>query len=159
MSNTHLSKDSPQWIRGNELFISADIYRDTVITCTFKLTCWATPILSSTLDMKRQELSKYQTATYHVHVTTARQSCSLWFILHRCGWQWPCEEYFHLTTIQRGPLQLYSYWLQTKLSLLSQGWHTLSMPQGVIACARRRILQRLSQTRWDSWTQLMSRKW
>lgn len=84
-------------LRWDEPFSSADICQDMVITCTFKLTRWALPILSSTLDTPLQELSKLsrcQTATYHVHITSARPSCSLWFILPGWGRQWPCEECF-----------------------------------------------------------------
>lgn len=118
--------------------------------------------LPSTLDARQQELSKLsgcQTATYHVNITSGRPSCSLWFILPRWGWQWPCEECFNLTTLQRRLVQRYSRCWQTKLLLFIQGWRALSKLQGVIEWARRRILQRLSQRRWDSSTQLMKRKW
>lgn len=51
-------------------------------------TRWAPPMLSSTLDAQQQELNKLsrrQTVTYHVHVTSGRLSCSLWFILPTRG--------------------------------------------------------------------------
>lgn len=148
--------------RWDEAFTSADICQAMVITCTFKLTRQAQPTLSTTLDMRQQELSKLsrcQTVTYHVHITTARRSGSLWFILPGWWWQWPCEECFNLTTLWRRLLQLYSRWWQTKLLLLSQGWQTVPMLQGVIDCLWRRTLRWLSQKRRDSWSQLMSRKW
>lgn len=89
----------PKTLQWDEQFTSADMCQDMVITCTLKLTHWASPILSSTLDMPQQELSKLsscQTATYYVHITSARPSCSLWFILPGWGWQRPCGECFRL---------------------------------------------------------------
>lgn len=87
-----------------------------------------------------------------VHVTRGCPSCSLWFILPRWGWQRPCEECFNLTTLQRGLSQLCANKaaaVKPRLAHTPKAQRSHSL----------QILQRLSCRRWDSWTQLMSRKW
>lgn len=83
------------------------------------------------------KLKRCQPPTYHTHITRVRWACGMWFISPRCGWQWPCEECFKLTTLQRKLLQLYCSKQPLQLSL---GWQTPLMLQGVVGCRGRKTV-------------------